>query len=68
MAKRKGAELHIIVNQEEGISCVQIVGPIETHSEGHDLYFRIMDLVQDFDKAIQKRIEEYKSSAEANEH
>jgi hypothetical protein len=60
MARKKSTELHIVVNQEEGISCVQIVGPVENHPEGHNFYFKIMDLVQALDKAIQNRIEEYK--------
>ncbi len=63
MAKKKGAELHIIVNKEEGVSCVQIVGPTSTHPEGHELYFKIMDLVQSLDRAIQERIKECEVSA-----
>ncbi len=66
MAIRKGAEIHIIVNKEEGVSCVQIVGPTGTHREAHDLYFKILDLVQNFDKTIQDRIKEGNEGAKSN--
>lgn len=49
-------ELHVVIGRH-GVSSVQIIGPPESHHEGHDLYFRIRDLVQEFNKAILERIE-----------
>lgn len=51
----KNAVLHIVLDRD-GINCVQIVGPAETHAEGHDLYFKIRDLIQDLDRQIQERL------------
>jgi len=56
MGIKKGVELHVIISPADGVACVQIVGPTDTHPEGHDLYFRILDLVQEFDKKVQTRI------------
>lgn len=52
---RQTVELHIVIDKE-GMRGVQIIGPFETHPQGHDLYFKIRDLVRDFNKAIQKRL------------
>lgn len=53
--RQKNALLHIVLDKD-GINCVQIVGPIEAHAEGHDLYFKIRDLVQELDRQIQERL------------
>ncbi|MGE5445805.1 MAG: hypothetical protein ACM3SR_14625 [Ignavibacteriales bacterium] len=50
-------ELHIVIDHD-GIRGVQIIGPSETHLQGHDLYFNIRDLVLEFDMAVQKRLKE----------
>ncbi len=53
--RQKNAVLHIVLDRD-GIECVQIVGPAETHSKGHDLYFKIRDLVEEFDRQIHERL------------
>ena len=65
MAKQRSAELHIIINKE-GVTCVQIVGPIETHPEGHALYCKILDLVQKLDKEMQERLKKEDEKSELN--
>lgn len=57
--QKNTVEIHIIVDKD-GVNSIQIVGPTETHPNGHDLYLHIRDLVQDFDRAIQQRIKEGK--------
>lgn len=52
----KKAEIHIILDLE-GVSSIQIVGPIEVHPQGHALYMQIRDLVQQFDKVVRERLE-----------
>lgn len=54
--RHKKAEIHIILDLE-GVNCVQIVGPTEIHSEGHNLYMQIRDLVHEFDRAVKERLE-----------
>ena len=51
----KKVEVHVILDWE-GVNCIQIIGAAEVHPEGHDLYMQIRDLVQEFDKAVQKRL------------
>ncbi len=58
MANEKRAEIHIILNREEGFSRVQVVGPTENHLEGHDLYFEVIDLIEDFQQAVNNRLGE----------
>lgn len=50
-------EVHLVVTRE-GLLKIQIVGPTESHIEGHDLYFSIIDLVRDFEESIKRRFEE----------
>ena len=54
---RQKIELHIVLDRD-GVRGVQIIGPSETHLEGHDIYFNIRDLVLEFDRAVQKRLKE----------
>ena len=53
----KKMELQIVLDPS-GLKCVRVAGPPEEHKEGHDLYFKILDLVDEFDKAIQERLKE----------
>lgn len=68
---RDKAEVHIVVDPDEGVQGVQIIGPAHTHHEGHSAYFRIQDLIIDLDKAIRERLnrkkEEY-NGAKRNGH
>lgn len=48
-------ELHVVIDKT-GINRVEIVGPIETHSEGHELYFTLQDLFKKLDYEIQTRL------------
>jgi hypothetical protein len=50
---RKITELHIVVDFDR-VKCVQIMGPPDTHREGHELYLKITDLVKIFDKLFKK--------------
>lgn len=50
-------ELHIVFNRW-GVRTIQIYGPKEEHRKGHDLYFRFYNVIQDFDQALKKKIEE----------
>lgn len=53
--REQKAFVHIIVD-EQGVDSIQIVGPSESHSQAHDLYFLIRDLVMEFDKGIRERL------------
>lgn len=66
---RQKAELHVVIDLD-GVRSVQIIGPSEVHSEGHDLYFNIRDLVMEFDRAVQKRLREREEEefGKASEH
>jgi hypothetical protein len=46
-------ELHIVIDKG-GVRSVQIIGPSEVHSEGHDMYFKIRHLIPQLDMEIQK--------------
>jgi len=48
-------ELHIVIDKH-GINCVQIVGSVKKQDKGHNLYFKINDLIYTLDKDIQKRL------------
>jgi len=48
-------ELNIVIDKT-GIKRVEIVGPIETHPEGHQLYFALQDLFKRLDAEIQMRL------------
>ena len=50
-------ELHIIID-ETGVQKVQIIGPSEAHPSGHDLYFKIRDLVSGLDEEIRKKLKQ----------
>lgn len=54
---RQVIEIQIILDTD-GVKCVRIVGPTEGHASGHELYFRIQDLIKTFDTAIQERLKE----------
>lgn len=56
-------EVQVIVDGD-GVKCVRIVGPSQEHASGHDLYFRIRDLIKAFDTAIQERFKEVKEKDE----
>ena len=48
---KETAQLHIIVDGE-GLICVRIVGPPDSHKEIHDLYFRIKCFIEELDVKI----------------
>jgi len=48
-------ELHIVIDND-GVKSVQIIGPPEIQSEGHNIYFKIRDLIPEFNKKILNRI------------
>lgn len=58
---KTSVELHIVLDSE-GVSCVKIMGPPDTHNEHHELYLKIVDLVKEFDKIVQKRMKEVESN------
>lgn len=60
-------ELKIIIDHQ-GIRCVQIIGAPDTHKAGHDLYLKIIDLIQDFDNEIKKRLKEDNTEPDLNQH
>jgi hypothetical protein len=47
-----------IVLDNAGVKCVRIAGSPEEHRIGHDLYFMLRDLIDNFDKAIKERLQE----------
>jgi len=52
---RKNTEIHIVIDFE-GIRCVQVVGDSNNHEVGHDLYFKIKDLITDWDSQVKERL------------
>lgn len=54
-------EIHVVFDRE-GVKSTQIIGPAETHPEGHDFFFKIRDLIQDFNKAVETRIKSEKEN------
>ena len=50
-----GIELQIVIDKK-GVKCVRVVGPSEGHKLGHEMYFRLQDLIDNFDREIQKRL------------
>lgn len=63
----KKVELHIVIDKH-GINCVQIVGLPETHPEGHDIYFKIRDLIHKWDSEIQDRLNEAENISNINKN
>ena len=53
---RKNTEIHIVIDFE-GIRCVQVVGDSNNHEAGHDLYFKIKDLITDWDSQVKERLQ-----------
>jgi len=51
---RKKPELHIVVD-DEGVRCVQLVGPVDSHPIAHDIYLRIRDLIARLNADIKKK-------------
>lgn len=59
-------EIQIVIDNE-GVKCVRIVGSSEEHKTGHSLYIQLLDLIENFDKEIQKRLNEGKTEHGASE-
>ncbi len=53
---RRPVEVHLIV-EDSGINRVQIIGRLDQHKKGHDLYMKIHSLIPKWDKEIQKALE-----------
>jgi len=55
--KRSNIEVQIVIDYE-GVKFVRIVGSIEEHEAGHKMYFQLIDLIDNFDKAVRARLKE----------
>jgi hypothetical protein len=53
MRKTKRLELHVVIDKS-GIKAVQIYGDPEAESEGQEMYYRIKDLLPEWNKEIQE--------------
>lgn len=54
---KANVEIQVVLDGE-GVKCVRIIGSPEEHKEGHDLYFQVRDLIENFDKAVKERLKE----------
>ena len=57
-------ELHLIIDSD-GIDYIQLVGSAESHDEGQSLYYKLIDVIQAFDKNIQKKLNECNAESDS---
>lgn len=58
-------EIQVIID-DKGIKCIRIVGSSEVHKAGHKMYFQLLDLIDNFDKAIQQRLRQGEENENPN--
>lgn len=49
--------MHLVIDSD-GIECIQIVGAAESHDGSQALYYKLLDVIQAFDKEIHKKLNE----------
>jgi len=55
--KKPTVKVHLIID-EGGIDYIQLVGSAESHDEGQSIYYKLIDVIQAFDKEIHKKLNE----------